>query len=41
MTLDGKVLRGLFEHERLKSPIIRTGKCIEFAAVKTSNEYRN
>ena len=24
MTLDGKILRGLFEHERLKSTIIRT-----------------
>ena len=24
MTLDGKVLRGLFEHERLKPVIIRT-----------------
>ena len=24
MTLDGKLLRGLFEHERLKPPILRT-----------------
>ena len=24
MTLDGKILRGLFEHERLKPVIIRT-----------------
>ena len=24
MTLDGKILRGLFGHERLKPPIIRT-----------------
>ena len=24
MTLDGKILRGLFEHERLKPAIIRT-----------------
>ena len=24
VTLDGKILRGLFEHERLKPPIIRT-----------------
>ena len=26
MTLDGKILRGLSEHERLKSAIIRTGQ---------------
>ena len=26
MTLDGKILRGLFEHERLKSANIRTNK---------------
>ena len=26
MTLDGKVLRGLFEHERLKPTIIRTSQ---------------
>ena len=26
MTLDGKILRGLFEHERLKSAIIRTNQ---------------
>ena len=26
MTLDGKVLRGLFEHERLKPTIIRTNQ---------------
>ena len=26
MTLDGKILRGLFEHERLKSAILRTSK---------------
>ena len=26
MTLDGKILRGLFEHERLKPPILRTNK---------------
>ena len=24
MTLDGKILRGLFEHERLKPAIIKT-----------------
>ena len=26
MTLDGKILRGLFEHERLKAAIIRTSQ---------------
>ena len=26
MTLDGKILRGLFEHERLKPANIRTGQ---------------
>ena len=26
MTLDGKILRGIFEHERLKSAIIRTNQ---------------
>ena len=26
MTLDGKLLRGLFEHERIKPAIIRTSK---------------
>ena len=26
MTLDGKLLRGLFEHERLKLAILRTGE---------------
>ena len=26
MTLDGKILRGLFEHERLKPTNIRTSK---------------
>ena len=26
MTLDGKILRGLFEHKRLKLPIIRTSQ---------------
>ena len=26
MTLDGKILRGLFEHERLKQTIIRTSR---------------
>ena len=26
MTLDGKILRGLFEHERLKPTFIRTNQ---------------
>ena len=26
MTLDGKLLRGLFEHERLKPAILRTSE---------------
>ena len=26
LTLDGKILRGLFEHERLKPTILRTSK---------------
>ena len=26
MTLDGKLLRGLFKHERLKPAILRTGE---------------
>ena len=36
MTLDGKILRGLFEHERLKLAIIRTsyGNLISLAQLK-------
>ena len=36
MTLDGKILRGLFEHERLKLVIIRTsrGNVINLAQLK-------
>ena len=26
MTLDGKILRGLFEHERLKPAVLRTSE---------------
>ena len=26
MTLDGKILKGLFEHERIKPPILRTSE---------------
>ena len=43
MTLDGKILRGLFEHERLKSANIQTsqGNVHDFSAIKTSYEHRN
>ena len=36
MTLDGRILRGLFEHERLKSTNIRTsqGNVQNFAQLK-------
>ena len=36
MTLDGKLLRGLFEHERIKPAIIRTseGNVTNLAHVK-------
>ena len=36
MTLDGKILRGLFEHERLKPAIVRTsqGNVINLAQMK-------
>ena len=38
MTLDGKLLRGLFEHERLKPAVIRTnqGNVTEFIKIETS-----
>ena len=40
MTLDGKILRGLFEHERLKLTIIRTQprKHSKFSRIKTHYE---
>ena len=42
MTLDGKLLRGLFEHERLKPAIIKInqGKCNEFIKIETSYVFR-
>ena len=38
MTLDGKLLRGLFEHERLKPAVIRTnqGNVNKFIKIETS-----
>ena len=41
MTLDGKILRGLFEHERLKPTIIRTsqGNVYKVTAIKTSRKW--
>ena len=38
MTLDGKLLRGLFEHERLKPAVIRTnqGNVMKFIKIETS-----
>ena len=38
ITLDGKLLRGLFEHERLKPAVIRTnqGKCNQPIEIETS-----
>ena len=42
MTLDGKILRGLFEHERLKPANIRTsqGNIQKFGLTKANYEYR-
>ena len=37
MTLDGKILRGLFEHERLKAAILRTGEGNVTNLVKLKN----
>ena len=43
MTLDGKILRGLFEPEILKPAVIssKSGKCIQFMTLKTTTEYRH
>ena len=43
MTLDGKLLRGLFEHERIKPAIIKTsqGNVTNLAHIKTSNVNRD
>ena len=41
MTLDGKILRGLFEHERLKPTNIRTSQGnMQFSTIKTKNKCR-
>ena len=42
MTLDRKILRGLFECERLKPANIRMSqrKCSKFRAIKANYEYR-
>ena len=42
MILDGKILRGLFEHERLKPATIgkKSGKHVYFIAIKTDSKYR-
>ena len=43
MTLDGKILRGLFEHEKLKPANIRRsqGNVHNLVQLKTSYEHRN
>ena len=40
-TLDGRILRGLIEHERLKPANTRAshGKCPKSCSVKTNNKY--
>ena len=41
MSLDGKILRGIFEHKRLKPAFIRTKsrKCPKFSRIKTNYEH--
>ena len=41
MTLDGIILKGIFEYERLKPTVIRdkSWKCSEFSQIKTSYEH--
>ena len=41
MTLDGVMLKGIFDHERLKPAIIRTnqGNIQNLADLKTNNEH--
>ena len=43
MTLDGKILRGLFEHERLKPATIRTshGNINNLVPLETGTDHRN
>ena len=38
LNIDGKILRGLFEHQRLKLVIVRTGhwQCNQFSSIETS-----
>ena len=42
MTLDRMMLKGIFEHQRLKPAVIRTsrGNGPKVCRIKTSNEYR-
>ena len=42
MTLDGLMLRGIFEHKRLKPAVIRTnqGNVNNLAELKPSHEHR-
>ena len=46
MTLDGKILKGLFEHERLQPTIIRTSQgnvqnLVELKHIMNTNIKRN
>ena len=43
MTLDGVMLRGIFDHERLRPAIVRTnqGNINNLAKLKQSYEHRN
>ena len=42
MKLDGKILRGLFEHKRLKPANLRTsqGNVCNLAQIKTNHKYK-
>ena len=42
MTIDGKLMRGLFEHERLKPAVLKTekGNVSTLSALKRSDESR-
>ena len=42
MTLDGKILKGIFEHERLKPMLLSeqiTWECSKFSRIKTNYEH--
>ena len=43
MTIDGKLMGGLFEHERLKPAVLRTdeGNANTLFGIKESNEFRS